>query len=502
METPGATLPPWECSQLSVSALDPRAGHAHRWYRTDQTKSQGYSILQHPSSCSRCEAAGRAHLPESDTSTGAATDPVFVPVLVHGMEAAEAANNKILSLYSKDNKVGEGTYAVVYAGRELKTGRPVAIKKIKVGQFKDGLDMSAVREVKFLRELKHPNVIEVRVPRLAFHPHTRKSADSDPCLSQLLDVFSNKSNLNLVLEFLEADLEGVIKDRSLVFQAADIKSWMLMTFKGLEFCHRNWILHRDMKPNNLLIASNGVLKIADFGLAREYADPSSTARMTSQVVTRWYRAPELLFGARSYSTAVDTWAAGCIFAELMLRVPYMAAESDVEQLNVIFSALGTPTEKDWPVSACLIASCSRSNRSLMAPIPRPVSPQGHKSLPDYISLEPHKPRQDLRLLFSAASNEAIDLLTRLLLYDPRKRISTKNALLHTYFSKHPLPTPPGKLPKPSKVEKKKEVEEGMEAIGEGDAEGVRKKKNGKRRGERFEDGLDAARKKVARKLEF
>ncbi|SCZ87479.1 BZ3500_MvSof-1268-A1-R1_Chr2-2g04945 [Microbotryum saponariae] len=458
---------------LSVSALDPRAGHAHRWYRTNQTKSQGYSILQHLSYCSRCETAGRADLPESDTSTGAATDPV----VVDGMEAAEAANNKIQSLYSKDNKVGEGTYAVVYAGRELKTGRPVAIKKIKVGQFKDGLDMSAVREVKFLRELKHPNVIE------------------------LLDVFSNKSNLNLVLEFLEADLEAVIKDRSLVFQAADIKSWMLMTFKGLEFCHRNWILHRDMKPNNLLIASNGVLKIADFGLAREYADPSSTARMTSQVVTRWYRAPELLFGARSYSTAVDNWAAGCIFAELMLRVPYMAAESDVEQLNVIFSALGTPTEKDWPVSACLIASCSRSNCSLMAPILRLVSAQGHKSLPDYISLEPHKPRQDLRLLFSAASNEAIDLLTRLLLYDPRKRISTKNALLHTYFSKHPFPTPPGKLPKPSKVEKKKVVEEAMEAIGEGDAEGVRKKKNGKRHGERF-DGLDAARKKVARKLEF
>ncbi|SCV70316.1 BQ2448_1710 [Microbotryum intermedium] len=390
------------------------------------------------------------------------------------MEAAEAANNKIQSLYSKDNKVGEGTYAVVYAGRELKTGRPVAIKKIKVGQFKDGLDMSAVREVKFLRELKHPNVIE------------------------LLDVFSNKSNLNLVLEFLEADLEGVIKDRTLVFQAADIKSWMLMTFKGLEFCHRNWILHRvsgiesnttkegqteqkfrsqpnqDMKPNNLLIASNGVLKIADFGLAREYADPTSTARMTSQVVTRWYRAPELLFGARSYSTAVDNWAAGCIFAELMLRVPYMAAESDVEQLNVIFSALGTPTEKDWP---------------------------GHKSLPDYISLEPHKPKQDLRLLF-AASNEAIDLLSRLLLYDPRKRISTKNALLHPYFSKHPLPTPPGKLPKPTKVEKRKEEEEGMVGDEDGFGEGGKKKKSGKRRGEGFEDGLDAGRKKVARKLEF
>lgn len=129
-----------------------------------------------------------------------------------------------------------------------------------------------------------------------------------------------------------------------------------------------------MKPNNLLIARDGTLKIADFGLAREYADEG--AKMTCQVVTRyallplfpllapltllcdsnrWYRPPELLFGARSYSTGVDNWAAGCIFAELMLRVPYMAGESDFEQLNTIFSALGTPTEAEWPVSSSLWA---------------------------------------------------------------------------------------------------------------------------------------------------
>lgn len=194
---------------------------------------------------------------------------------------------------------------------------------------------------------------------------------------QLLDVFSNKTNLNLVLEYLDTDLEAVIKDRSLIFQAADIKSWMAMCFKGLEFCHRNWILHRvscgllrraallrqvtllrlcslgviarqqDLKPNNLLIAADGRLKLADFGLAREYAD--AEAKMTHQVVTLWYRAPELLFGARSYTDAVDNWAAGCIFAELMLRLPYMAGESDFGQLETIFRALGSPTEEDWPV---------------------------------------------------------------------------------------------------------------------------------------------------------
>ncbi|GAA5834238.1 hypothetical protein JCM3766R1_004497 [Sporobolomyces carnicolor] len=358
------------------------------------------------------------------------------------MEAATLLNLSIQQKYSKDKKVGEGTYAVVYLGRELATGRKIAIKKIKVGQFKDGLDMSAIREVKFLRELNHPNLI------------------------QLVDVFSNKSNLNLVLEFLDTDLEAVIRDKSLVFQAGDIKSWMLMTFKGLEFCHRNWILHRDMKPNNLLISADGVLKIADFGLAREYADES--AKMTCQVVTRWYRPPELLLGARSYSTGVDTWAAGCIFAELMLRVPFMAGESDMEQLQTIFNALGTPTEKDWP---------------------------GFTKLSSSLKFEP-KPASDLSFLFSAAPPSAISLLQSLLTYDPRKRYNSVQSLKHPYFSSLPHPTKPDRLPKPKKDGDGREqtVEEnGMPVDG-------KDRKKLKRNGDLLDEIPGA--KKVARRLEF
>ncbi|GAA6023980.1 hypothetical protein JCM10207_006841 [Rhodosporidiobolus poonsookiae] len=360
------------------------------------------------------------------------------------MEAAEAANAAIQAKYTKDKKVGEGTYAVVYLGKEATTGRKVAIKKIKVGQFKDGLDMSAIREVKFLQELRHPNVIE------------------------LLDVFSSKQNLNLVLEFLPTDLEAIIRDKSLVFQQGDLKSWMLQMTLGLEFCHRNWVLHRDLKPNNLLVKADGTLKVADFGLAREYADEG--AKMTCQVVTRWYRAPELLLGARSYSTGVDQWAAGCIFAELMLRVPFLAAETDLEQLNTIFQALGTPDEAVWPGFTHLSSGATFDK----------------------------KPRTDLRLLFSAASPDAIDLLEGLLAYDPRKRITARAALSHPYFSALPPPTAPSLLPMPKSELAPRALP--PSEIGGAPSDASRKRKQDERDAVERE-GVPQA-KKVARRLDF
>ncbi|KAI9274537.1 kinase-like domain-containing protein [Phascolomyces articulosus] len=308
-------------------------------------------------------------------------------------EDADGSNLNTEKKYQKTAKVGEGTYAVVYRGTQLDTGRMVAIKKIKMGQFKDGLDLTAIREVKYLQELHHPNVIE------------------------LIDVFSHKKNLNLVLEYLDSDLEQVIKDRSILFMPGDIKAWMLMTLRGLDHCHRHYILHRDMKPNNLLITHDGVLKIADFGLARDWGDPGR--QMTSQVVTRWYRSPELLFGAKEYTFAVDIWAVGCIFAELMLRTPYVAGESDLDQLTKIFHALGTPNEVDWP---------------------------GMTSLPNYIAFKTF-PKVPLRQYFTAAGSDALDLLDKMLKFDPSKRWSTTDCLKHAYFRNSPLATIPGKLPK-------------------------------------------------------
>ncbi|KAF5092961.1 hypothetical protein D0Z00_004309 [Geotrichum galactomycetum] len=287
---------------------------------------------------------------------------------------------------------------------------------IKVGEFKDGLDMSAIREIKFLQELRHPNVIE------------------------LIDVFSTQTNLNIVLEFLPADLEMIIKDRSVIFTPADIKSWMLMTLRGLHHCHRNFMLHRsaqqDLKPNNLLLSPSGHLKLADFGLARSMAGIRES--MTSNVVTRWYRAPELLYGARHYTAAVDVWSVGIIFAELMLRTPYLPGKSDADQLDITFRALGTPNEKIWP---------------------------GVTSLPGYVSTKiyPQPSRQELRNRFIAATEDALELMEELTVLNPAQRIDTTQALMSPYFTTAPRPTKPEMLPKkkeedPNAVEEKYKAE--------------------------------------------
>lgn len=165
---------------------------------------------------------------------------------------------------------------------------------------------------------------------------------------------------------MDTDLEVIIKDSSIVFTQSHIKAYAIMTLKGLEYLHMNWILHRvriflvdvknkmtnidllqDLKPNNLLVNRKGVLKIADFGLAKRFGTPDRLH--THRVVTRFYRAPELLFGARAYGPAVDIWAVGCIIAELLLRVPFLPGESDLDQLTKIFTTLGSPNEETWPV---------------------------------------------------------------------------------------------------------------------------------------------------------
>eukprot|EP00245_Coleochaete_scutata_P005459 TRINITY_DN19028_c0_g1_i1.p1 TRINITY_DN19028_c0_g1~~TRINITY_DN19028_c0_g1_i1.p1 ORF type:complete len:474 (-),score=73.72 TRINITY_DN19028_c0_g1_i1:725-2107(-) len=295
--------------------------------------------------------------------------------------------------YEKGSTLGEGTYGVVFKAHDRATGRTVAIKKIRLGKYKEGVNITALREIKLLKELHYPNIIE------------------------LIDVYPHKRNLHLVFEFMESDLEAVIKDRNIVLSPGDIKSYMQMTLQGLAYCHKKWVLHRDMKPNNLLISPTGELKLGDFGLARVFGSPDR--KFTHQVFARWYRAPELLFGCKHYGSGVDVWAAGCIFAELMLRRPFLQGVTDIDQLGKIFGALGTPTEAVWPEM---------------------------KSLPDFVEYNMCV-APPLRSYFPMASEDAVDLLLRMLTYDPKKRITAQQALEHRYFYSNPPPTLPSSLPR-------------------------------------------------------
>ncbi|KAF3348271.1 hypothetical protein VD0002_g797 [Verticillium dahliae] len=319
------------------------------------------------------------------------------------LDLAEQMNEEEKRKYIKGKKLGEGTYAIVFLGRlRSDPASLVAIKKIKIQkEYREGMAPDAVRELKHLQELQHPNIIS------------------------LLSVFSSKDqNLNLVLEYLPlGDLEMLIKDTDNVrYGAADIKAWMGMLCRAVWFCHENFVLHRDIKPNNLLIAADGDIKLADFGLARSFADPLQL--MSNQVITRWYRPPELLFGAKHYSGAVDVWSVGCVFAELIIRHPFMPSDTEVQQISVICHAVGTPTEANWPG---------------VSKLPAYTVPDGDP--------EPPRGRDYFMSFFGSAGPDGVDLLMRSLTLDPSKRITARDMLRHNWWHAQPKPTRKENLPR-------------------------------------------------------
>ena len=261
--------------------------------------------------------------------------------------------------------------------------------------------MDAIREVKYLQELSHPNII-------ALH-----------------SVFSSKNqNLNLVLEYLPlGDLEMLIKDsEGIRYGTAEVKAWMGMLGRAVWFCHENFVLHRDIKPNNLLIAADGEVKLADFGLARSFSDPYRA--MTCQVITRWYRPPELLFGARYYSGVVDVWSMGMVFAELILRTPFVPGNTDLHQLELICQAIGTPTEENWPGVSKL---------------------DGYVKY-DKVANQPVRGKDYYLSSFGTVGSVGVDLLMSMLTLDPRKRGTSRQVLEHKWWMSEPQPTRKEDLP--------------------------------------------------------
>ncbi|CDO57706.1 hypothetical protein DV495_004626 [Geotrichum candidum] len=290
-----------------------------------------------------------------------------------------------LSDYTKLEKVGEGTYGVVYKARDIKNGnRVVALKKIRLEAEDEGVPSTAIREISLLKEMHDENV-----------------------LSLLNIVHTDGHKLYLVCEFLDMDLKKYMEAiPSGVGLGADmVKQFMIQLIKGIRYCHSHRILHRDLKPQNLLIDKEGNLKVADFGLARAFGVPLRS--YTHEVVTLWYRAPEVLLGSRQYSTGIDMWSIGCIFAEMITRKPLFPGDSEIDEIFQIFRVLGTPNEDIWP---------------------------GVTTLPNFKSTFPQWSRKDIRRHISGIDEYGADLLLNLLNYDPALRISAKRSLLHPYFS--------------------------------------------------------------------
>lgn len=283
--------------------------------------------------------------------------------------------------YLKIEKIGEGTYGTVYKAKVKGTNDIVALKKIKLETEDEGVPSTAIREISLLKELNHANIV------------------------RLMEVIHSENKLYLVFEYLTQDLKKHMDSRPNGLESMLVKSYMYQLFKGIEFCHAHRVLHRDLKPQNLLIDRGGAIKLADFGLARAFGIPVRT--YTHEVVTLWYRAPEILLGAKQYACPVDVWSIGCIFAEMVTRRPLFPGDSEIDELFRIFRALGTPNEESWP---------------------------GVTSLPDYKPTFPKWPGQNLAELVPGLEQSGVDLLKATLMYQPSQRISAKQAMQHPYFS--------------------------------------------------------------------
>eukprot|EP00201_Polytomella_parva_P015816 CAMPEP_0175063990 /NCGR_PEP_ID=MMETSP0052_2-20121109/15072_1 /TAXON_ID=51329 ORGANISM="Polytomella parva, Strain SAG 63-3" /NCGR_SAMPLE_ID=MMETSP0052_2 /ASSEMBLY_ACC=CAM_ASM_000194 /LENGTH=321 /DNA_ID=CAMNT_0016330267 /DNA_START=162 /DNA_END=1124 /DNA_ORIENTATION=+ len=291
-----------------------------------------------------------------------------------------------LYTYEILKRLGQGAFGEVSSARVLETGQIVAIKRIPIRAL-EGLPNNVIREYKSLQLIEHRNVVTLH------------------------DVFPKGQALYLVQEFCVTDLSHVIKRQRRSIPDAIIKGLFRQILFGLQALHSKGIVHRDIKPSNVLLSLTGVAKIGDLGLARPL-DEQTRPNYTHTVATRWYRAPELLYGSRTYGSSVDTWSAGLVLAELFALSPLVAGDSDINQLNLTLQTFGD-MEPKWP---------------------------GVKSLPDYGKVSfPSSSGIPLDQLLPSAPPDAIALLSKLLAYDPDSRPSLDEALNAPYFVLDPAP---------------------------------------------------------------
>jgi len=297
-------------------------------------------------------------------------------------------------------KVGEGAHGLVFKAKWIKNHhyqqqylndgeeskvKIVALKKIPLRKLEDGFPISIFREILAYTKLNHENIISI------------------------LDVFPQSMNLVLVFDYIPLNLSQIINYYPDILTKENIKTIMRMIISGMAYCHSHSIIHRDLKPSNILITNQGILKIGDFGQSRIHQlSPSKDSKSKSKhnyshrVATRWYRAPELLFGSRNYDQGVDLWAIGVIFGELINTSPLFPGISDIDQIFCVYKILGTPTKETWPEM---------------------------ESLPDYNKIQfPMMRSIPFNEVLPNASQDELDLISQFLVYNNEKRISAKQVI--------------------------------------------------------------------------
>lgn len=296
------------------------------------------------------------------------------------------------------NRIEEGTYGVVYRAKEKRTDAVVALKRLKMEKEKEGFPITSLREINMLLKAGgHENIVNVRE----------------------IVVGSNMDKIYLVMDYVEHDMKSLMESMKQPFLVGEVKTLLRQLLAGVHHLHDNWILHRDLKTSNLLLSHKGILKIGDFGLAREYGSPLKP--YTPVVVTLWYRAPELLLGVKQYACPIDLWSVGCIFAEFLTLKPLFPGRGEMDAINRIFKMLGTPSEAIWP---------------------------GYNNLPAVKKMTfADFPYNQLRKHFGATLSDAgFGLLNKFLTYNPAKRITALEARDHDWFNEEPRPVRPEMFP--------------------------------------------------------
>uniref|UniRef100_A0A914Y6B3 Protein kinase domain-containing protein n=1 Tax=Panagrolaimus superbus TaxID=310955 RepID=A0A914Y6B3_9BILA len=297
--------------------------------------------------------------------------------------------------------VGEGTYGKVFKAKHRSSGTLVALKKVRLENERDGFPITAVREIKILRQLDHENVVRLLDVAIEGPKH-----DPD---GPLIDSFY------LVFEYMAHDLHGLVDSKIVDFTHEQLSSMVKQLLLGLEHCHTKNFLHRDIKCSNILLNNKGQIKLADFGLARLY-HKSIDRLYTNRVITLWYRPPELLLGLEKYGPAVDIWSIGCIIGELFLKRPIFTGQTEQNMLELIASICGTPSPENWP---------------------------GVEKLPLWKNVTLKQHARVIKDYFRELPSIPLDLLDNLLSLDPSKRPTATEALNHPWLKRINIDRIPG-----------------------------------------------------------